>query len=175
MNAAQNYFDPAQFPYCKVLEASTTAILEELQKAKALPWFDWWERHLYRGTWHIMPFYTDRSERVDAVCDFLPVTAALLAAMPGRRMAGFSLLKAGTRVLPHRGYIPTEDEARLHLPLIIPPLCSITVGGETRQWRLGECLIFNDHLEHSAENLSDEDRVVLLIDVNLDEFKRRVQ
>jgi aspartyl/asparaginyl beta-hydroxylase (cupin superfamily) len=52
-----------------------------------------------------------------------------------------------------------------HLPLIIPEKCFIRVGFETREWNVGEILVFDDTLEHEARNDSDELRVVLIFDV----------
>ena len=39
------------------------------------------------------------------------------------------------------------------------------VGDETRQWREGECLVFDDSWEHEVFNQSDFLRAVLLTDV----------
>ena len=38
------------------------------------------------------------------------------------------------------------------------------VGGETRRWQEGKCLVFDDSLEHEAWNLAPEPRIVLIID-----------
>ena len=39
------------------------------------------------------------------------------------------------------------------------------VGNETRPWREGELVIFDDTMEHEAWNRSQELRVVLLFDI----------
>jgi aspartyl/asparaginyl beta-hydroxylase (cupin superfamily) len=52
-----------------------------------------------------------------------------------------------------------------HLPLIVPDGCGLRVGNETRCWKVGEALIFDDSIEHEAWNESREPRVVLLFDV----------
>ena len=59
------------------------------------------------------------------------------------------------------------NNARLvcHLPLIVPQGCWFRVGGETRYWREGEALVFDDTVEHEAMNPSDALRVVLIFDV----------
>ena len=60
-----------------------------------------------------------------------------------------------------------SSNARLtaHLPLVVPPgCCSIRVGGETRPYREGELLVFDDSYEHEVWNTSATDvRIVLLI------------
>jgi aspartyl/asparaginyl beta-hydroxylase (cupin superfamily) len=52
-----------------------------------------------------------------------------------------------------------------HLPLIIPEQCALRVGNETRAWRQGEVVLFDDSVEHEAWNLSKELRVVMIFDV----------
>lgn len=53
----------------------------------------------------------------------------------------------------------------MHLPLIVPDRCSYRVGFEHRTWKEGELLIFDDTIEHTARNDSDQLRVVLIFDV----------
>jgi aspartyl/asparaginyl beta-hydroxylase (cupin superfamily) len=52
-----------------------------------------------------------------------------------------------------------------HLPLIVPPGGALRVGNETRAWREGEILLFDDSIEHEAWNSSGELRAVLIFDV----------
>lgn len=75
----------------------------------------------------------------------------------------FSRLGPGARIPPHHGVM----NARLicHLPLVVPSGCGFRVGGEPREWRVGELLVFDDTVEHEAWNDSAEDRVVLIFDV----------
>ena len=86
----------------------------------------------------------------------------------------FSRLAAGARIPPHHGVM----NARLicHLPLIVPPGCGFRVGGETREWREGELLVFDDSIEHEAWNRGSADRIILIFDVwrpELDSEERR--
>ena len=75
----------------------------------------------------------------------------------------FSRLAAGARIPPHHGVM----NARLicHLPLIVPPGCGFRVGGEPREWREGELLVFDDTVEHEAWNEGPSDRIILIFDV----------
>ena len=45
------------------------------------------------------------------------------------------------------------------------PVCALRVGNETRPWREGELVVFDDSIEHEAWNLSKKLRVVLLFDI----------
>jgi aspartate beta-hydroxylase len=74
----------------------------------------------------------------------------------------FSVLEPGARIPPHRD--SGNQLLTCHLGLIIPPHCGLRVGGETRLWAEGKCLIFDTSYEHEAWNSSDETRIVLLID-----------
>ncbi len=60
-----------------------------------------------------------------------------------------------------------------HLPLIVPPGCTFRVGNETREWREGKLVIFDDTIEHEAWNDSKEDRVVLIFDIWRPELSTR--
>ncbi len=71
-----------------------------------------------------------------------------------------SRLAAGARIPPHTGYLNTR--LTCHLPIIIPDGCGLRCGSETRHWRSGEMLMFNDSIDHEAWNASDEDRFVLI-------------
>lgn len=75
----------------------------------------------------------------------------------------FSRLKAGARIPPHTGMLNTR--LICHLPLIVPSNCGLRVGNETRNWREGELLVFDDTIEHEAWNESERDRVVLIFDI----------
>jgi aspartyl/asparaginyl beta-hydroxylase (cupin superfamily) len=78
-------------------------------------------------------------------------------------VALWSLLKPGTHIQPHHGMLNTR--LICHIPLIVPKDCAIRVGNETRAWREGEALIFDDSFEHEAWNKSGDTRVILLFEI----------
>merc|ERR1712072_1038740 len=74
----------------------------------------------------------------------------------------FSLLAPGCQLRTHCG--PTNMRLTCHLALIIPEQCHIRVGdGDACTWQEGQCIVFDDSYEHSAENLSRFKRLVLLV------------
>lgn len=75
----------------------------------------------------------------------------------------FSRLSPGARIPPHTGVLNTR--LICHLPLVVPPGCGFRVGGEAREWREGELLVFDDTVEHEAWNDSDRDRIILIFDI----------
>ncbi|MGA5198236.1 aspartyl/asparaginyl beta-hydroxylase domain-containing protein [Streptomyces exfoliatus] len=94
-----------------------------------------------------------------------PRTAELLALVPGLTTAFFSILGPHKNLPEHRG--PYKGVVRYHLALKIPAeeRCGIKVGGQTAYWREGKSLFFDDTYPHEAWNDTDEDRVVLFVDV----------
>ena len=103
---------------------------------------------------------------IDPNCSLCPRTAALLRGIPGLLSAEFSVLEPGARIAPHHGIY--AGTLRYHLGLIVPQegdLCGLRVEDETRRWREGASLLFDDTRQHEAWNLAKRDRVVLLLDV----------
>lgn len=114
-------------------------------------------------------FYIWQSGRLTEGAAKLPRTVEALAKLPTPHitarspMALFSRLKPGTHIRPHHGLLNTR--LICHLPLVVPPGCGIRVGDETREWREGELLIFDDSFEHEAWNRGPGVRTVLLFEV----------
>lgn len=106
------------------------------------------------------------ADGMDQLC---PTTLATLKlapqpVIPGRApIALFSRLTPGTHIQPHHGMLNTR--LICHLPLIVPNGCGIRVGAETRVWREGELLIFDDSFEHEAWNRGTSDRTILLFEI----------
>lgn len=98
-----------------------------------------------------------------------PVTMKVLEIAPMPRIdqrspiALWSLLKPGTHIQPHHGLLNTR--LICHIPLIVPNDCALRVGNETRPWRHGEAMIFDDSFEHEAWNRSRDARVILLFEI----------
>ena len=119
---------------------------------------DWSAFYLVEGG-KVNEDHAARCPRTMAALDGLPLT------WMGTRTPSvfFSLLRPNTRIPPHSGMLNTRIIC--HLPLVVPDGCGIRVGNETRHWREGELLIFDDSIEHEAWNDSDKNRVVLIFDI----------
>lgn len=113
-------------------------------------------------------FFFRHGERFEQHLVGSPVTAHLLEHINSVHIAAhapeicFSILAPHTTILAHTGV--TNARLVAHLPLILPGQCALRVAGETREWRDGELLIFDDTFEHEAWNHSDHLRVILLMD-----------
>ena len=178
--AQRAFFEREEFAWVAAMEASTAAICAELDRvlatddgfapyvqstpdrpAPANPLLDdpsWSAFQLWRA-----------GAPVEPNASLCPQTMAALASAPipviaGRSpMAIFSRLKPGTHIRPHHGMLNTR--LICHLPLIAPDGCGLRVGAETRHWKTGEMLIFDDSFEHEAWNRGRETRVVLLFEI----------
>lgn len=179
---ARGWFERTQFSWFRALEAHTDDIRNELlgvlggdegfrpfiEMPKEHPGAKYWESLNCSPNWNAFFFYRD-GHRFDDNCRRCPVTASLLDRLPLSRVADhspetfFSVLRPGAHIPVHTGVINTRLVA--HLPLIIPPDVGLRVNGETRVWKPGECLVFDDTFEHEAWNDSNQTRVVLIFDV----------
>jgi aspartyl/asparaginyl beta-hydroxylase (cupin superfamily) len=106
---------------------------------------------------------------VEASATRAPAMMAALEGAPmpviaGRSpMALVSVLRPGTHIAPHHGMLNTR--LIVHVPLIPAPDCTLRVGHETREWKAGEALVFDDSLEHEAWNRGPATRAVLLFEI----------
>jgi beta-hydroxylase len=167
------FYDTALFPFTAHLEKNWRVIRAELDALDGDEFKDWPERSIYgdRG-WKTFGLYAF-GQRVPEGCARCPETDKLVRQIPGMTMAGFSRLSAGEHITPHRGYEGYSGYVlRFHLGLEVPEDCAIRVGSETKSWREGESIVFDDSVEHEAWNRSDKGRTVLLCDF-LNPLQRR--
>lgn len=116
-----------------------------------------------------------------------PKTYSILKNMPVNETFGFvafSKLTPGTHLKAHTG--SSNLRLRYHLGIDVPEpnLVKIRVGNETRPWKEGKCIIFDDSFEHEVHHNGERDRIVFIVDLwhpklkttyintlKLDEFK----
>ena len=70
---------------------------------------------------------------------------------------------AGVHVLPHTG--PTNAKLTAHYGLDLPPGASVRVGGEWREYRERELLVFDDSFEHEVWQNGTAERTTLVLHV----------
>lgn len=136
------------------------------------------EQLLDVGDWKQFMLFARGQKETDN-CHKAPLTCKIIEMFPEARFCKrgqvkFSVLQPGTHIWPHCG--PTNCRLRAHLGLIVPPDTEIRVGTETRTWREGEWLIFDDSFEHEVRHLGSAFRLVLIVDVwhpDLNEYQRK--
>jgi hypothetical protein len=164
---SQPWHSPHDFPLVGYLESNYDEIRDEILALAATRFHRETERIGRTGDWDVAFLY-ERGRRRDEVCAACPVTAHGIEAYPTvRTLAGLiyvSRMRAATHISAHRG--PTNLRVRCHLGIKVPEGdCAIRVGEETRHWQEGKCLVFDDYFVHEAWNHTDEDRIVLIVDL----------
>jgi aspartyl/asparaginyl beta-hydroxylase (cupin superfamily) len=178
----RRYYERSELPWASEIEAAAPAILDEL-KQHVSSGGDGFSPYMvtdpsrprseYHGLidnpdWSTLYIY-EKGGRSPTVGQYFPRTLGAVEKLDLPHITVrapsilFSRLSAGARIPPHHGVM----NARLicHLPLIVPAGCGFRVGGETRQWREGELLVFDDTVEHEAWNEGTSDRIILIFDV----------
>ncbi|WP_374763611.1 aspartyl/asparaginyl beta-hydroxylase domain-containing protein [Yunchengibacter salinarum] len=118
---------------------------------------DWGALHLYNNA------------NATPLAERFPRTLEALEGLDLYRLNGapvevfFSLLAPNTTIPPHYG----TNNARLtvHLPIIVPDGCHVTVAEERRPVAAGAPLAFDDTFLHSAANEGGDRRVTLIFEV----------
>jgi len=143
-------------------------------------WIPWPETHgntaAYKD-WKVFPLVycfpgSDPSKLmwVEHNCNQVPKTfAALKAIGPRIRTALFSRMGPSSWLSCHRGWADLANHVlRTHLSVIVPGApqdCGVEVEKEREYHSDGEILVFDDSKLHLAFNKSDQERVVLIIDM----------
>lgn len=176
------YFDAKEFAWASEIEAATNDIRRELRDVMGdaesgfIPYVQTREGEssgqfapLDQSKAWSAYFLWKHGRRVEAHCQACPITVAATAKAPLPRIRArapavfFSRLDPEVHIPPHNG--ATNARLTVHLPLIVPDRCAFRVGDETREWKEGELLIFDDTILHEAWNGSDQQRVVLIFDI----------
>lgn len=103
-------------------------------------------------------------ELAPAILEFLKSNSNVLSISVNK-------LKAGKAIKPHSG--DTNAIYRIHFGIDIPdklPICGFKVGEEERSWENEGFLVFCDAYIHEAWNYSNQDRIILSIDLIRPEF-----
>eukprot|EP00056_Hartaetosiga_gracilis_P002799 m.56857 g.56857 ORF g.56857 m.56857 type:complete len:326 (+) comp11204_c0_seq1:29-1006(+) len=103
----------------------------------------------------------------DKMLSFFPETCKLLDAIPDKVVSvSFNHLEANGVVKGHQGN--TNGISRFHLGLKVPAdasKCFFKVSSDTHPWEEGKLFAFCDAHWHTAQNLTDESRYIILFDV----------
>lgn len=176
----REFYERHEFPWIAEVEAAIPDMREELQcvvaeTEKFNPYVEADPNRpqpnnplLGKSDWGAYYFWKSGEPQNDHL-EKCPKTVAALKMAPipeikeRSPMALYSVLEPGTHIAPHYGVLNTR--LLCHIPLMLPSDCALRVGGETRPWREGETLIFDDSFEHEAWNRSNERRVILLFEI----------
>jgi len=176
------FYPREEFPWLGGFEEATERVQQELaailtedergfgpyvQYQDHMP-LDQWRELNQSPRWSAYHFY-EGGRTIDEHCRRAPRTMEAMGQLPQAQVnlrspaAMFSVLAPRTRIPPHHGV--ANFRLVVHLPLVLPPACGFRVGGERREWRIGEAWVFDDTIEHEAWNESDETRIILICDI----------
>lgn len=153
LDEVANAADAHLVPYVKYADSEPLAQWRELNHSR-----DWTAIHLI-----------ERGETVAANAAHCPATMEFLQGMEQPWVSGcganamFSLLAPQTTIPAHVGV--ANFRLLCHLPLIVPGKCWFRVGAETRDFEQGKAWVFDDTIEHEAQNETDQLRVILIFDL----------
>ncbi|MFL5863641.1 MAG: aspartyl/asparaginyl beta-hydroxylase domain-containing protein [Solirubrobacteraceae bacterium] len=161
------WYDAGDFPLVAYLQGHFPAIRAELLALDRARFQRESERIGRTGDWDVVFLY-ERGRRREEVCAACPVTTRGIETHRTMRttagLAYVSRMRAGTHINAHRG--PTNIRLRCHLPITVPEGdCAIRVGDRIERWSEGACLVFDDSYDHEAWNHTEEDRIVLIVDL----------
>ncbi|XP_038665383.1 aspartyl/asparaginyl beta-hydroxylase isoform X3 [Scyliorhinus canicula] len=121
-----------------------------------------------KGDWGQFTLW-QQGRRTDKSCKQVPKTCALFEKFPEsigckRGQIKYSIMHPGTHVWPHTG--PTNCRLRMHLGLVIPKQgCRIRCANDTREWKEGKVIIFDDSFEHEVWQDANSYRLIFIVDV----------
>jgi beta-hydroxylase len=125
---------------------------------------DWGFYSFFKSGWKrfYLKWYDDFLPSARALC---PKTVELLNSIPSVHGAMFAMLPPGAKLGAHRD--PFAGSLRYHLGLVTPnsDKCRILVDGVQCVWRDGQAFMFDETFIHSAENATDQTRIILFCDV----------
>jgi hypothetical protein len=181
------FYSLSEFPEFLHLASQFQVIVEELKQNQT--WINWGSDDydpsghckFLTGNWTICPVYFGKynpqmlqvpgmepskvQELIQSLPERFPKTTNLLKEIKSLNFSAFSRLHPQSNLAPHSHDNPFS--LIFHLGLIIPEgnTCGLCVDGKNHIWtKPGDAVIFDDTLEHSAWNNSNEERIVLYID-----------
>ncbi len=114
--------------------------------------------------WKVFLLYYS-GETPDLAKELCPKTCALLEGIPNIYKAFFSVLEPGKSIPAHNG--PYRGYLRYHLGIKVPKESppSMRLKDQIYHWKEKEGLLFDDTWNHEVMNKSNQERVVLIIDL----------
>lgn len=165
------YVQPERFPELKVLEDNWEIIRDEalhLNREAQIKASDAYDdlgfNSFFRRGWKrfYLKWYGANLPSAQRLC---PKTLALLDPIKSVKGAMFAMLPPGSELTKHRD--PYAGSFRYHLGLVTPNSddCYLCVDGERYAWRDGEAVMFDETYLHYAKNETDQNRIILFLDV----------
>ena len=167
LSTPQPWHDTSVYPWIADLEAAYSTIKEEVWAKMGDPnisnqFEDYGVEVGDTSQWKVLSFKKHFQEIPDTIADF-PKTWEVLSKLPILSDCSISVLEPGGIIEPHCDHY--NFTLTTHLSLSNPEDCALKVGGVTNTWEEGKCFVFDHCFEHEGWNRSDQNRVVLILNV----------
>jgi len=161
----QNFYDQKTiYPFLSNIDEYDDDINSEVSN---LPlWIPWCERELYpSGSWKIIPFFAFGNWHDDN-CKKSPKLTQFLKTIPKLKTAILSKLGPHTKLSPHQGWGDHSNHIlKCHYGITVPQHCYLQVNDEKQYHKKKSWIVFDDSKTHFGSNDSDQERIVLIIDI----------
>jgi len=165
------YVDVKDFPELQILQDNWQTIRDEAVNLNndahikiSTDLDDLGFNSFFRTGWKrfYLKWYGANLKSAEQLC---PKTLAFLNQLSSVKGAMFTMLPPGAKLGKHRD--PYAGSLRYHLGLITPNSddCYISVDGEKYSWRDGEAVMFDETYIHYAKNDTDQNRIILFLDI----------
>lgn len=165
------YIDTDRFPRLKVFDDTWEEIRDEAINLNAQTRIkasdeldDLAFNSFFKTGWKrfYLKWYGASLPSANALC---PRTVELIESVPEVKGAMFAMLPPGAKLVKHRD--PYAGSLRYHMGLVTPNSddCYINVDGEAYAWRDGEAVMFDETYLHYAANNTDDNRIILFLDI----------
>lgn len=148
----------------EVLALHESGYLSQTNSPDSPAYYDLGFRTFYKYGWS--KFYlTWYGHSLNSAKKLCPKTVKILEGIPEVKGSMISILPAGSKLTRHLD--PLACSLRYHFGLSTPNSddCYINVDGQNYSWRDGEEFIFDETYLHFAFNNSDQDRIILMCDI----------
>lgn len=171
-----SFVDPSSFTWTALVKENYVNIKDEVinfyikNKEDFNPYFNNELMNL-PDKWRSYGFYFWGIKANQIICNEFAHTIQILKHVQGIVSASISIMEPKSEIKPHYG--DTNAIYRCHFGLVIPsglPTTGFQVKYDQRAWQQGEFLIFNDSAYHKGWNYSEQQRIILIIDVIRPEY-----
>ncbi len=165
---SQPWYDKNEFAWAEFIEKNFSTIQYEFDKIyseRNTSHHPENEKLAQDGVWGAFYFYRSGNAYPENIKK-CPETMKIFQQIPGIDTAGsvfFSTLSPRSNIKPHYG--PHNFRIRCHMGIIVPNDCLISVGNISKNWKIGKCIFFDDSFLHFVQNDSDQERMVLILDI----------
>ena len=164
---------------------------EDVNSVEQLGWIEHFIRQNYRGDWSVIPLTAQRgrdhpimmASAVPGNRDFIPTyfmdscpyIAELLKSFATKlNSVRIMKLAANSEIKEHRDFDLDIDEVRIHIPIATNDQVHFYVNKERVVMNEGECWYLRLSDPHRVENNGDEDRIHLVIDMDLNSWMESI-